>query len=265
MAILVRQAGAQLSALKDLSLYMEARAAHADRRFGIADSLVSKIDLSASASERLSFALGKGLNEMGYMIEAMQAIEPLTKQEDWMDNMALWNLVFQMHVENGSRSWLLKAAENLYRLAPKNRNVLNNYAAVLLSERVRPGQALALTRENVQTSGPMAYHHLVNHAVALMLNGRLEEAHAFLRQVPPEKLPSDQLNSFYMAWFEYAYRTGQLDRARSFALKLSPDRLLPGDVAFLNDALSKMAPDSKSGEVIAVPAELSTNPEPLLP
>ena len=68
-----------------------------------------------------------------------------------------------------------------------------------------------------------------------------------------------------MAWFEYAYRTGQLGRARSFALKLSPDRLLPGDVAFLNDALSKMAPDSKSGEVIAVPAELSTNPEPLLP
>ena len=68
-----------------------------------------------------------------------------------------------------------------------------------------------------------------------------------------------------MAWFEYAYRTGQLARARSFALKLSPDRLLPGDVAFLNDALSKMAPDSQSGEVIAVPAELSTNPEPLLP
>ena len=195
----------------------------------------------------------------------MQAIEPLTKQADWMDTMALWNLVFQMHVENGSRSWLLKAAENLYRLAPRNRNVLNNYAAVLLSERVRPGQALALTRENVQTSGPMAYHHLVNHAVALMLNGRLEEAHAFLRQVPSEKLPPDQLNSFYMAWFEYAYRTGQLARARSFALKLSPDRLLPGDVAFLNDALSKMAPDSQSGEVIAVPAELSTNPEPLLP
>ena len=50
----------------------------------------------------------------------------------------------------------------------------------------------------------------------------------------------------YMAWFEYAYRTGQLAKARSFALKLSPDRLLPGDVAFLNDALSKMAPDSQS-------------------
>ena len=265
MAILVRQAAAQLSALKDLSLYMEARAAHADRRFGVADTLVSKMDLPGSASEPLSFALGKGLNEMGYETKAMQAIEPLTKQADWMDTMALWNLVFQMHVENGSRSWLLKAAENLYRLAPRNRNVLNNYAAVLLSERVRPGQALALTRENVQTSGPMAYHHLVNHAVALMLNGRLEEAHAFLRQVPSEKLPPDQLNSFYMAWFEYAYRTGQLARARSFALKLSPDRLLPGDVAFLNDALSKMAPDSQSGEVIAVPAELSTNPEPLLP
>ena len=198
MAILVRQAAAQLSALKDLSLYMEARAAHADRRFGVADTLVSKMDLPGSASEPLSFALGKGLNEMGYETKAMQAIEPLTKQADWMDTMALWNLVFQMHVENGSRSWLLKAAENLYRLAPRNRNVLNNYAAVLLSERVRPGQALALTRENVQTSGPMAYHHLVNHAVALMLNGRLDEAHAFLRQVPAEKLPPDQLNSFYI-------------------------------------------------------------------
>ena len=109
MAILVRQAAAQLSALKDLSLYMEARAAHADRRFGVADTLVS-MDLPGSASEPLSFALGKGLNEMGYETKAMQAIEPLTKQADWMDTMALWNLVFQMHVENGSRSWLLKAA-----------------------------------------------------------------------------------------------------------------------------------------------------------
>jgi hypothetical protein len=226
-ALIIRNSRNVTDSLKGFSQFMEARAAIGEHRQSAAEQLVSDIVQHKYDSPKTGFLIGKGLGDHGFPMQAISVLNPL--EPDLKDNTEYWETVFTLASSSGMRDSLFKAAENLYRLNNDNRAYMNNYAAMLLSERKNPETAISLTYELMTRDKEVNIAAVINHALALVLNQRFNEAVDYMKKVPIEKLPAELVPGYNMAWFEIAYRIKDYDTAREYGLKVDVDKLLPGD------------------------------------
>lgn len=129
--------------------------------------------------------------------------------------------------------YLGEAAEGLYRLSPEDPMTANNYAATLLILRTNVQQALSQTLRLVEVfqNSPEAR---LNHATALVLNGRIEDADAVLGDVSPGLFQQDsERTQYYLLLFELRLRQGRKDAAQAALRQLNTAELFPVQIEWL--------------------------------
>jgi hypothetical protein len=136
-----------------------------------------------------------------------------------------------------------RATENLYRIDGSNVVYRNNLAAALLSERQNPEKALRLTLEIIQEYEEIHYASAINHALALALNRRYEEAMDWMNRIPQEEIQGALKTPYRLAWLEIAFERQDMEAARRHAREIQEDVLMPGDKVWLERVLYELDQD----------------------
>ena len=163
------------------------------------------------------------------------------------DKTVFWRLLFVAAKEIGSSRELLIASENLYRLRPHDAEARNDYAAALLSLRIRPEEAMLLTGRGIRQN-PHDAAGKIHRARALLWNERTDEASSLLASIREKRLIGTLEHGFYLARLELEFQKERIREARRWSGKIRPKFLLPGDrrrFREIGDQLAVMSVESE--------------------
>lgn len=234
LAVQARRHPLASGTLEGYTYYMEGRAALGEQKVELAARMMKKVARVEYEIVSVGFYIAQELGTLGFESEALSILRGCS--DEMKEQKAYWERVFPLASNQGDSELFLEAARQLYRLEPDNDIYRNNYAALLLSHRQESDTAVRLTWEQLNESStsrlitPSKYQAaLINHALALALNHRFDEAVEHLKQVPAESLDPDFVSGYHLAWFEVAMRKQDYDVARSHGLLVQRDQLLPAD------------------------------------
>jgi hypothetical protein len=176
------------------------------------------------------------LNYPGYARPIFDKVEnAMAEREDF------WAGYFDCAYQLKDGPGVLKAAERDYRLKPTDLTKLNRFAAALLANRVRPEEAVQLTLQlvNARPKNPTA---LINHAFALLLNNRVEEASIIVEKCRKIPLNPFEESALHMALFDLAFRSKDFETARRESDLINRQTLFPAQVNWLEACLKELPP-----------------------
>ena len=250
MAYRVRNHPATRESLRGFSLYLEGLVEwkqgyrdNAVRAFSQAVALADPDDKNSTADlfpdNRLAVRVADGLIKLGL---AEYAEPLLLRRREIARNDPGYLTMLVLCADKRKRSdYLWDAVTNLYALAPNDAMVVNNYAATLLLFRRKPEEAIVHTLRLIQAM-PNKPEVVLNHVIALTMNGRLDEADELLLRVRPDGLEDDDVRAqYYLALFELRLLQGRMEEARAIqSILLAPDtkiRLFPVQTEWLEDKI----------------------------
>ena len=147
---------------------------------------------------------------------------------------------------------LMDVVTKLYQLSPKDPEKdpvsMNNYAATLLLYRKRPEEAISLTLQLLQKY-PNSLDIQLNHATALTMNDRLDDAEKLLIRIPTDRMDAATLAQYHLTMFELRLKQGRIEEARSELRAIDTSQLYPVQVAWLEETSPQLdaAPAPKPG------------------
>ena len=209
-----------------LSHYFEGLAEFGRQRQGSAREAFARVSRYSLTGSGLGLHMAAKIYDAGFVEECRNLL--LVIQETFSEKLVFWELLFQTALELESARDLLLATENMYRLQPNSVEAQCNFAASLVSSRVRPQEAIALTY-SAMNGHPDRVPCIVNHAHALLLNGRVNEAEELLERINPKPLPLTLKQGFYLAKLEIAFSRSRLPEAFELIELIEPSLLMPGD------------------------------------
>jgi hypothetical protein len=144
--------------------------------------------------------VGRSLIELGY---PEIAVKVLNKLEPAPEHAAdYWRAMFEaLYAVRQDGAALAQAARKAHEAQPANTALMSNYAAALLINRVQPDEAIQLTL-SVISRLPESLVAQVNHAFALILGQRFEEAEQVLRRISPASLDEQQRTLYHLGLAE---------------------------------------------------------------
>jgi tetratricopeptide (TPR) repeat protein len=157
-----------------------------------------------------------------------------------------WALRFRVADAMRDVEAMVQAARRAYEMQPSNPLLVNNYAAALLIQRNNPDAAVRLTLQ-LFTATPGSLPAQINHAAALLLNGRLAEAEKILAGVATNGLSPGQMSFYAFDRFELAIRQNRLSEARNWLERVDEAALYPPQQAWLEEARKRMAAPEPRG------------------
>lgn len=191
----------------------------------------------------LAFSTAGELRELGFPGLAADMLKQV--QSSFTNRLDFWfQLTVAAHATHNI-PMMTEAATEAFRLAPDNPSVVNNYAAMLLITRRDPQEAVRLTLRLLAhdaQNGDLA----INHALALLQNGRLEEAVSILKQFDAENMPGQQAAAVRIGWAEYFLRRGDAAKAREEFRKVNAGLLQPIQKEWFDAELQKLENRAKS-------------------
>lgn len=148
----------------------------------------------------LAFNAAGEMRKLGYPTQATALLRTL--QGRFPDSAVFWSYLQRSAFEARQGDVILEASEQLHLLQRTNAVVANNFAAALLTQRTRPTDALRITENLFQrySRNPAVR---INHATALIRNGRLDDAAPVLRGLAGTEMTDSEQTFAAMAWFEY--------------------------------------------------------------
>lgn len=222
-------------AMDELSYSMEA----------LAKSKQLRPDMAQLAAKRASEAqpgdTAAVLQASAWMLDAGMArasINILKKAEQSLKGSVLyWGRRMMAAGQAPDADDMLQSSEQAMALAPGNRAVANNYAATLVLTGRKPAEAVKLTFENL-TQFPGSPDFQINHAIALLMNDRVEEARKVLLEVQADRLTAVQRANFHLAWLDVSVRARKWSEARERSILIDRAQLMPLQLTKL-DVLQK--------------------------
>ena len=181
------------------------------------------------------------LTTSGFAVTAAKMLE--AANADFGDSPQAWGQVQAVAVAAHDLPLILKSAARMHQLSPNDPVVRNNYAAVLLLTRNRADEAIRLTHPLI-TEYPNLLGPRVNHVIALVQLGRVEEAEKLINQVDPDSLPGNERTACFFAWTLCQALLGNADNARLGNTRIDRARLFPEQVLWLEEVLAKLPPES---------------------
>lgn len=177
--------------------------------------------------------VARRLIELGHPDLALQTLLPLEARLG--NDLAYWRAVFQAcYLQRQDETLLLRAAMRAHELAPDSLEWKNNYAAALLINQRRPELAAALTLDLLIADGARRHPgNLINHAVALSLNQRFEEATALLAELDPDLLTPMQREAYELAWLQIHHAQARWTDVRRTLDQLRSVKLFPAQQRWL--------------------------------
>ena len=154
------------------------------------------------------------------------------------NNLTFWRQLQLTAFEGRQAEQLLLASEKVYQLQPDDVSA-TNFAAALLMMRERPSQAVQLTLQ-LYSQAPESPLARINHALALVQNGRREEGEELLKTVPPEELTSPARSVLEFGWFQCHRQAGRVAAAKAAAEQIDVRHLFPPQVQWLQQARAEL-------------------------
>lgn len=242
------------SELEGFSYYLQGRAEYEMQRLEAAEEAFRVIPAYGIKQPSLALHVAANLTRLQYPGIAMEILQPL--EEEMGDSLAYWQATYVAAVQMRDMSLSTRAAETLYRLRPDNWVIRFNYAAALISRRENAAEAVTLTMGLLREK-PGFLGIRINHALALLMNFRVDEAADILESIPAGELNPEYAASFYLAWFECYLQQEKWDRAKEVLPRIERRYLFPAEVDWLDRQAARL-PE----EEISLPGSRDSAPDP---
>lgn len=214
-------------------VWAEYRAAHAEERTTEAEDLARELAQIPAPTVETATRIAAGLrahHRAAWGLRLLRANEPAFDQEA-----EFWTELFALAYAVKDVPELTRAVEGLLRVQPGSDIWTQNRAALLLITGEDPAEALQLTFAALSRR-PYAVGLTINHALALVRNGRAADAEARLQRVPASRLTGPAAANYHLAWVEIHHAMGRAHEAATAATNIDRSHLLPPQVERL-DAL----------------------------
>ena len=216
---------------------------------GIADLQVGKSGSAATAFARCvdfppnnpltSYRMAQLLNRNGQHAHATTLLRKLDK--DFGGLAQYWFQVVSAAYQARQFEVMRQAAAKGYELATNNPIFINNYAAALLIERTNAPLAIELTLRQLGKS-PDSRAAQINHALALLQNGRLDDAAEQLDRIDRQGLDSSYRTQLQLGYFELNARRGNAPAALSAYREIESRFLMPPQARWVEETQKRLAP-----------------------
>lgn len=266
LAYRVRNHPSTRESLRGFSLYLEGLAEwrqgyrdNAVRAFSQAVALANPDDEKAGEKpddkpkpdlfpdNRLALRVADGLLDLELAEYAERLL--LRRRELAGNDPGYLRMLIQCANQRKRSDYLWEAVTNLYALEPNEATTVNNYAATLLLFRRKPEEAIGHTLRLLQAI-PGRPEVVLNHVIALTMNGRLDEADDLLLSIRPDNFKDDDVRAqYYLALFELRLLQGRLDEARTIFQAIDRTRLFPVQTDWLEANFALLdAPQAPAGK-----------------
>ena len=180
----------------------------------------------------VSFQSAVTLNRLGYPESAAVLLKRLESVAG--TDIAFWKQVQLAAFESRQADLLLAACEKVHLLAPDTVST-SNLAAALLMMRERPAAAVQLTLDVIGRA-PNSRIAQVNHALALVQNGRTADSERILRSVSATGMSDGDRTMLAFSWFQCHLEAGRTNEAVAVAEKVDVRHLFPPQVQWFETA-----------------------------
>lgn len=179
------------------------------------------------------------LQKLGYPTQAVQLLTTL--EESFGERVGFWKKMAHVAYEAKQEDLVLLACRRAWEMDPRNLTLANNYAAALILNRKDPGEAIALTLDLI-AKVPDSRVTRVNHALALVQNGRPDEAWSLLQSVAVDSLTGPEQALWFLGAFEVLSRKGEKEPALELAQRIHLGHLFPSQIQWLNEQRQRLQP-----------------------
>ncbi|MBN8248134.1 MAG: hypothetical protein J0L84_11905 [Verrucomicrobia bacterium] len=189
------------------------------------------------AEPMIAFRMAAGMQQAGFPNDAAKLLQHL--ESEFGGKPAYWlQLVVAAH-ESRQFDVMQMAAERGYALATNNPVFINNYAACLLIQRTNAPLAIELTLRRL-TASPADPGANLNHALALLQNGRLEDAGRILDRMARQELTASNRSILEFARFELEMMRGNKEAALQAYRNIDLQHLMTPQVRWLENAYERL-------------------------
>lgn len=229
--------------LEGLSYFFEGRARYGLSQFDLAFSLFRDAARYPFPTAQMGLQAAITVTRMSQPEIARELLLPLEAHlentpEYWQ---ALFDVAYSLRTDD---ALVLKAATRAHSLQPQNLIWGANYSAALLITRQRPDEALRLTL-GFMRANPNSLVARVNHALALIMNQRNDEAAELLGTINVPALNPHEATVFNLVSFELHLNRRDYDRAAATAAAIDPQFLFPSQVRWLQQAKQRLPDETK--------------------
>jgi hypothetical protein len=135
--------------------------------------------------------------------------------------------------DNARDSDLMRsAAENWFRLAPRNLNAVQNYCAMLAMFDQQPELSLSLASQCLEAA-PRSLAAKINHIAALINNRKFKIADAMLSAIDQSALTSYERSHFNFLKLKSTLSAGQKIGSETFVQNINASDLYPEQLSWL--------------------------------
>ncbi len=233
LAISIRNEPALQSQLDAYSYFVEAIAeSHLERPERAADA-ADRILRSGNTSAVLAREMAHTLRLEGFAKTAVEVLRPW--RIELKDDAEFWFEYAVAAFTASAEEDIGPAAARAYELRPADLSSANNQAAALIAFRRQPEEAVKLTLR-VMASRPNDIGTQLNHVLALLQIGRLDDAERRLRQMNTLDLGIAETTIYYLAWFELDLNRKEWTQARAAYGHIDLRQLLSVQTRWLDQA-----------------------------
>ena len=236
LAVALRSNFRLKSQLGNYSLFLEGVANHGLGRPQEAEEEFNEFAKELPKDPSITFQTAVLLTRLGYPGPAAVVLHQLEKVAG--NDLTFWRQLQLTAFEGRQAEQLLMASEKVYQLQPDDATA-TNFAAALLMMRERPSEAVQLTLQ-LYSRAPQSLAARVNHALALVQNGRLEEGEQLLETVPMDELTGPTRSVLQFVWFQYYRQGGRVAAAKAAADRIDVRHLFPPQVQWLQRARAEL-------------------------
>jgi tetratricopeptide (TPR) repeat protein len=230
LAAQMRTEGQCPRALFGYAYFLEGLAEAKQDRLTLAQAAFGKMNQQWTGNSGLALAGASELIRLGF---ANAARDLLAKFEFVLGSSAdYWRLLFDAADQLRDADLLLKAAKHEFALNPNDVYVTNHYVAALLTSRQQADVAIALSLRLI-AAFPTSVAARINHGLALVRNGRTEEAYDLLKTTRSDSLGPEEATSLYLGLFEVHYASRDYVKAARVLDHIDTKLLFPPDAAYL--------------------------------
>jgi Flp pilus assembly protein TadD len=128
-----------------------------------------------------------------------------------------------------------------YALDPTSDQIANNQAAVLIATETQRDEAMKLTMR-LLAKQPRSVDLNINHSLALINIGRIDDAESIVRRISPVGLRPEEKSVLNLAWFRIHESRTNAPLALRAAAEIDRSHLMPPQVDRLELGLKRLAP-----------------------
>jgi len=253
LALKIRNYGFSSRVLRAYSYYLEGLAeAGQGRTFNAGQAFDADIEAEAAISVEQAIEMAWEVYGIGYPEIASKLL--VGHRADLELNLNYWEITFASAYKLKRADLILEAAKRMMSLDSNNVVSLNNYAAALLVRRERPEEAIRYTLQLISSNGTNP-GFVLNHGLALLQNGRSEEAESHFRALAIDNLRPELVTSLGLAWFELYHQTQEQEKAEKALLDVNEDHLFPEQKDWLEIAKKSLGIGIDEIEVTPQPGD----------